>query len=149
MQTRAEATIPTYEGPIFDGDTHLYEQADSWSRHLPKQYEKDWSYRWMKGADGEHALYVGRRKVEVTAGYFSEDGRVPPPGKMHEWLRAMKEGKLDLDMRVPMTRDMTHADARLRKMDEFGVEACFMYCCTIRKACQWSKSHSSLAINWH
>src|SRR6266481_9436031 len=131
MQTQAEANVPTYEGPIFDGDTHLYEQADSWSRYLPKQYEKDWSYRWMKGADGEYALYVGQRKIEVTAGFFSEDGRVPPPGKMHEWLRAMKEGKLELDMRVPMTRDMTHADARLHKMDEFGVEACFMYCGTM------------------
>lgn len=128
MQTHDAAAAPVYDGPIFDGDTHIYEQPDSWSRYLPKQYAQDWGYHWKKGADGEYALYVGRRKVEVSAGFFTEDGKVPPPGKMHEWLRAMKEGKLELDMRVEMTRDMTHSAERLAKMDEFGVEACFLYC---------------------
>jgi predicted TIM-barrel fold metal-dependent hydrolase len=128
MQTHDAAAAPSYEGPIFDGDTHIYEQADSWSRYLPKEYRQDWGYHWKKGEDGEYALYVGSRKVEVSAGFFTEDGKVPPPGKMHEWLRAMKEGKLELDMRVEMTRDMTHAAERLAKMDEFGVEACFLYC---------------------
>ena len=39
----------------------------------------------------------------------------------------MKEGKNDLDMRVPKTPDMQHPEARLKKMDEFGVEGCLMY----------------------
>ena len=121
--------VPSYTGPIFDGDTHIYEQADSWSRYLPKQYEKDWGFNWKVGKDGQYALYIGSdRKIEVSAGYFTEDGRAPPPGRMHEWLKAMKEGKMEVDMRVPMTADMTHLAPRVKKMDEFGVEACFLYC---------------------
>jgi predicted TIM-barrel fold metal-dependent hydrolase len=35
---------------------------------------------------------------------------------------------MEVDMRVPMTPDMTHLAPRVKKMDEFGVEACFLYC---------------------
>ena len=117
-----------YTGPIFDGDTHLYETPDAYSRYLPEQFKKDWGYQWKVGDDGEYALYVGHRKIEVSAGYFAEDGRVPPPGKLHEWLRAQKDGKENIDMRVPMTPDMVERDPRLAKMDEFGVDGCFLYC---------------------
>jgi predicted TIM-barrel fold metal-dependent hydrolase len=120
--------MSTYNGAIFDGDTHIYEQPDSWSRYLPKELEKDWSFQWRVGADGEYALYVGQKKVEVSAGYFTADGKVPPPGKLHEWLRAMKDGHGEVEMRVDMTPDMYNAEDRLKKMDEFGVEGCFMYC---------------------
>ena len=126
--TSDDCEAPTYDGPIFDGDTHLYETPDAFSRYLPEKFKKDWSYQWKVGDDGEYALYVGRQKVEISAGYYSEDGRVPPPGKLHEWLRAQKEGKENVDMRVPMTPDMVSREARLAKMDEFGVEGCFLYC---------------------
>jgi predicted TIM-barrel fold metal-dependent hydrolase len=121
-------TPPVYTGPIFDGDTHLYEVPDSFSRYLPEKLKKDWDYHWKVGADGEYALYIGHRKCEVSAGYTAEDGRVPPPGKLHEWLRAQKSGKENVDMRVPMTPDMYAMQPRLAKMDEFGVEGCFLYC---------------------
>jgi len=118
-------STPVYEGQIFDGDTHLYETPDAFSRYLPKQYEKDWGFTWKTGSDGEFALYVGERKVEISAGYYA-DGKVPAPGKLHEWLRAMKAGS-DVDMRVSMTPDMVGPEARLKKLDEFEVEACFLY----------------------
>jgi len=120
--------VPTYTGPIFDGDTHFYETEDAWRKYLPEKYHKDWLIHWKTGADGQFAAYIGNRKIEVSAGYYTEDGRVPPPGKLHEWLRAMKEGKAEVDMRVPMSPDMLHAAPRLKKMDEFGVEGCFVYC---------------------
>ena len=111
----------TYSGPIFDCDTHMYEVDDAWSRYLPKQYAKDYDTRFRTGDDGDFALYVGDRKIEITSNYYTEDGRVAPPGKLHEWLRAMKEGKGEVEMRVPKTPDMYNRDARLTKMDEFGV----------------------------
>jgi predicted TIM-barrel fold metal-dependent hydrolase len=116
-----------YTGPIFDGDQHIYEAPDAWSRYLPEKYRKDWSYTWKRADDGEWALHVGNRKVDISGGYFTEDGRVPPPGRLHEWLRAMKEGKDNVDMRVPMSPDMLDRDARLRKLDEFGVDGCLMF----------------------
>lgn len=124
----ARSPAPNYTGPIFDGDTHVYEVADSWSRYLPAKYAPDWAYQWKTGEDGEHSLYVGNRKVEVCAGYYTEDGRVPPPGQLHEWLRAMKEGRENVDMRVAMTPDMLNRADRLKKMDEFGVDGCAMFC---------------------
>jgi predicted TIM-barrel fold metal-dependent hydrolase len=118
-----------YTGPIFDCDTHLYEVADSWSRYLPQKFRQDWGYEWRKAADnGEWALHIGDRKVEVSAGYFTEEGHVPPPGKLKEWLAAMKMGKAEVDLRVPLTPDMYAAEARLKKMDEFNVEGCLLYC---------------------
>lgn len=113
--------------PIFDADTHLYEVGDAFTRYLPRDLHEDWALHWKTGADGEHALYLGRRKIEISAGYFAEDGRVPPPGRLHEWLRAQKEGRENVDMRVPMTPDMVALEPRLRKLDEFGVEACLLY----------------------
>jgi predicted TIM-barrel fold metal-dependent hydrolase len=124
----AASTAPTYTGPIFDGDTHVLECADAFSRYLPRQFRKDWGYHWKTGDDGEYALYVGHRKIEVSAGYYTEDGRVPPPGQLHEWLRAMKEGKENVDMRVPPTPDQVSRDLRMDKLDEFGVDGCIMFC---------------------
>jgi hypothetical protein len=127
MSTATAEKPHVYTGKIFDGDTHLYEVPDTYSRYLPKELEKEWGFQWKKGADGEYAMYVGHRKVETSAGYFADDGRVPPPGKLHEWLRAQKEGNENVDMRVPMTPDMYALEPRLKKMDEFGVESCFLY----------------------
>ena len=119
--------MQTYQGKIYDADTHFYEVDDAFSRYLPEKFKKDWSFTSRITADGNRCMYVGDRKVEISEGYTSAAGHVPPPGKLHEWLRAMKEGKDNVDMRVPPTPDMFNRDARLKKMDEFGVEACTMY----------------------
>jgi predicted TIM-barrel fold metal-dependent hydrolase len=116
-----------YQGPMFDGDTHFYETDDAWSRYLPEAYRKDWLAQPRVDAAGNRALYVGENKVDISEGFVSADGRVPPPGKLHEWLRAQKEGKDNVDMRVPPTPDMFGREARLAKMDEFGVEAAILF----------------------
>lgn len=125
----SEAQKDIYTGPIFDCDTHLYEVEDSWSRYLPEKFKKDWSFEWRHAKDdGEWALHVGEKKVETSAGYFNEEGHAPPPGKLKEWLKAMKMGKAEVDMREPLTPDMLAAEPRLKKMDEFNVEGCLIYC---------------------
>lgn len=116
-----------YTGPIFDCDTHLYEVSDAWSRYLPKPYAETMHTVFRTGADGEYSLYVGDQKIEIMGNYYTEDGRVPAPGKLHEWLRAMKSGEGEIELRVPQTPDMYNRDARLAKMDEFGVEGCILY----------------------
>jgi predicted TIM-barrel fold metal-dependent hydrolase len=119
---------PTYSGPIFDGDNHIYEPWDcsSWNDYMPAELKKDWKYAWKKGTDGEFALYVGPRKVETSAGYFGEGGLVSPPGRLHEWLQAMKQGK-EVEIKVKATPDMFNPVDRLKKMDEFGVDGAIMF----------------------
>jgi predicted TIM-barrel fold metal-dependent hydrolase len=119
--------MQNYSGPIYDADTHFYETPDAFNRYMPKELKKDWEFTNRVTADGNRCIYIGDRKVEISEGYTAADGRVPPPGMLHEWLKAMKEGKDNVDMRVVPTADMYGREARLKKMDEFGVEACTMY----------------------
>lgn len=41
MTTTTTSAAPLFKGLIFDGDTHLYETPDSFSRYLPEQFRKD------------------------------------------------------------------------------------------------------------
>ena len=115
-----------YQGPIFDCDTHFYEAADAF-RYIPETMRKDWGVEYRSDPSGDYTLYVGDRKVEHLAGYYTPDGKVPAPGKLHEWLRAMKDGRHDPGLRVDKAPDMLNRDARIAKMDEFGVEGCVTF----------------------
>jgi predicted TIM-barrel fold metal-dependent hydrolase len=121
------AAAHRYQGPIFDADTHLYETRDAFSRYMPKEYAERWGLHYKTGEDGQFALYVGPRKVEISADYMTEDYRIPPPGKMHEWLRAMKEGKAELDMRVPISAEMMEPAERVKYLDRWGVRSSILY----------------------
>ena len=129
-RSTTERQPAAYEGPIFDGDSHVREAPEDWERIrdlLPQKYRKDWAISARKASDGEFALHVGDRKVEVSAGYKTEDGLVSPPGRLHEWLRAIKEGKADVDMRVLPTPDMLQRDERMKKFDEWGVDGAIVF----------------------
>lgn len=119
-------TAPTYSGPIFDGDSHIYEQDDAFLRYLPAAYREKWGITGRTDDQGEYSLYVGDRKAETTAGYMSADGRVPAPGRLKDFLTAIKNG-YGFDLFVPKSRDMTHRDARLTKLDEFGVDGAIVF----------------------
>jgi predicted TIM-barrel fold metal-dependent hydrolase len=116
----------TYEGPIFDADTHLHEKDfHFFKEYLPKQYHADWLPARKHGPDGRHGLYVGDRLVENFE--FPEDGRVPSPGKLKEWLRAVKAGLPPETGYIDPLPCMMERDARIAKLDEFGVEACLLF----------------------
>jgi len=116
-----------YTGPIFDADTHFWETDEAWSAYLPAAVKERWGIRFTKGADGDFAMYVGPRKVEISADHLFEDGRVPAPGKLHEWLRAMKEGKADIDLHVVKTPDMMEPGPRVAKLDQWGVRSSILF----------------------
>ncbi|HTH28608.1 MAG TPA: amidohydrolase family protein [Sphingobium sp.] len=116
----------TYNGPIFDCDTHFYETPDAF-RYIPEAMRREWGVEYRGDTDDNFTLYVGDRPVEHLTGYYRPDGTVPAPGKLHEWLRAMKEGRHDPGLRMAPTRDMLHPDARLAKLDEWNVEGCIGY----------------------
>jgi predicted TIM-barrel fold metal-dependent hydrolase len=117
-----------YTGPIFDADTHLYETPDAFTRYMPGALKERWGLNYKVGDDGQFALYVGPRKVEISADYMTEDFKIPPPGKLHEWLRAQKEGKAEVDMRVPITAEMTGPAERVKFLDRWDVRSSILYC---------------------
>jgi len=115
----------TYTGPIFDCDTHIHEPDYSFFKeYLPKEYQPDWLLERRDGPEG-FGLYIGNRKVHNAEA--NAQGLVPPPGKLKEWLKAMKEGKSNVEGWMPPTPDMENVQAREKKLDEFGVEGCMMF----------------------
>src|SRR4051812_14965557 len=126
MRANQELAIPEYTGPIFDADSHIIEtDFEFFKEYLPKQYHKDWLPSRKVGADGRFGMYVGDRMVENAEA--NPDGTIPPPGKLKEWLRAMKEGKSNVDGWIKPTPDMLGGEARAKKLDEFGVESCIVF----------------------
>lgn len=114
-----------YAGPIFDCDTHIWERDfDFMKTYLPKELHDDWLLQRKHGPDG-FGLYVGNRRVFNAEA--NEQGLVPPPGKLKEWLAAMKAGKSNVEGWISPTEDMTTAEGRLKKLDVFGVESCILF----------------------
>jgi predicted TIM-barrel fold metal-dependent hydrolase len=124
---RAKAATPLYTGPIFDADTHFWETEQAWTAYLPKEAKERYGVSFKTGADGDFAMYVGPRKVEISADHLFEDGRVPAPGKLHEWLRAMKDGKAEIDLHVQKTADMVEPAERVKKLDQWGVKSSILF----------------------
>src|ERR1700741_2666850 len=116
----------TYEGPIFDCDSHIWERNfDFLRQYLPSDLHADWLVARKVGPDGRFGLHVGDRMVENAEA--NAQGLVPPPGKLKEWLRAMKEGKSNVEGWIQPTPEIYDRDARLRKLDDFGVEGAIVY----------------------
>lgn len=126
-QLNVAPNTSSYTGPIFDADTHFWETDEAWTKYLPQGAAEKYGVTFRKGDDGDFAMYVGPRKVEISADHLFEDGRVPAPGKLHEWLRAMKEGKAEIDLHVAKTLDMMEPEARVRKLDAWDVRSSILF----------------------
>jgi predicted TIM-barrel fold metal-dependent hydrolase len=132
MSNPAVALSPTrtdrvYDGPIFDGDTHLFETPDAFTKYLPDDVRERCGIHFRHADDGQFALHVGKRKVQITADHYHEDLLVPAPGKLHEWLRAIKEGRSEIELRVAMTPDMLAPAERVKKLDAWKVRSSIIY----------------------
>jgi hypothetical protein len=115
-----------YSGPIFDGDTHVQEKDFSFmEKYLPRQYHAKWLPTRKVGPDGEFGLHVGDRRAQNTES--NAEGLVPPPGRLKEWLRAMKEGKSNVHGWIQPTPDMYTPADRLKTLDRFGVDGSMMF----------------------
>jgi predicted TIM-barrel fold metal-dependent hydrolase len=118
--------MSTYSGPIFDSDTHIVEQDfEFFKEYLPRKYHEKWLLAKKVGPDGRFGLHVGDQRVENFD--FDPNGLVPPPGKLKEWLRAVKEGKSTVTGWIQPTPDMHDRDARIETLDRFNVEASLLF----------------------
>lgn len=122
----ATTDVPVYNGPIFDGDTHIHEKDFSFfEKHLPEKYHHDWLPAYKHGPDG-YGMYIGRHIVPTTPGETREDGLMPPPGMLKQWLAAIATGK-EIDERIRPTPDMYRRKERIEKLDQFGVEGSILF----------------------
>lgn len=116
---------PSYTGPIFDADTHIQEKDFSFfEKYLPEKYHKDWLVSRRFGKDGSFGLHVGETKCENAE--LNPTGKIAPPGKLKEWLRAISTGEM-VEEGFDPTPDMSQRNERIAKLDEFGVESSIMF----------------------
>lgn len=124
LEKDGSAATPSYAGPIFDADSHIQERNfDFMAQYTPKKFHEDWLVQSKHGDDGEYAIYLGNHKIDNAE---IADGVVFPPGKLKEWLKAIRTGE-EIDVRIPIEDNMCQRDARVAKLDETGVEACLLF----------------------
>lgn len=116
-------TPPKYDGPIFDADTHIQEKDwTHFERYLPKKYWKEWLPQ-ARSEEGEAGVFIGQDRIRNLE---QVPGLVPPPGRLKEWLAAIASGDVE-DQRIEPTPDMYRLQARVQKLDEFGVEGSILF----------------------
>jgi len=112
--------------PVFDADNHYYEAEDAFTRYLDP-------------ANGPRCVQwaeVDGRKYHVVGGKLSRAvvnptwNPIAKPGAMYEYFRGNPNQRNPLEMmrsREPLPEYYLDADARLRKMDEQGLEAIWLF----------------------
>jgi predicted TIM-barrel fold metal-dependent hydrolase len=112
--------------PVYDADNHLYETTDSFTRHLPAEYEGLVKYVEVNGRTkiairNVISDYIPNPTFEVVAA----------PGAQEEYFRSgNKEGKsfreiIGKGMRaIPAFRDPA---ARIEVMDDFGLDGVLLW----------------------
>jgi len=113
--------------PVFDADNHYYEATDAFTRHLDKSMRKR-AMQWAT-IDGKERLLVGGAINRFIPNPTFDP--VSKPGALSEFFRAKAGagdmraafGELDPISERPEYRSR---DARLKVMDEQGLESVFM-----------------------
>ncbi|MDE1145101.1 MAG: amidohydrolase family protein [Azospirillaceae bacterium] len=112
--------------PVYDADHHIYEPAEAFTRHLPKEFEKQF-YFVEKG--GRTKLVIGGMLSEYIPNPTFEV--VAAPGTHEKWYRA--ENTEGLTMRELSGKPLRPppewrlGDGRLAVLDQQGVHAALVF----------------------
>ena len=115
-------------GAIFDADNHYWESSDAFTRYRASKF-KDRGLR-LVPKDGTVRYFIGDREHPILPGPGDLHGR-PVPGALFDYFA----GKASHDPFMPELwsqkpdehPEWYHRDARLRCMDEQGIEATWMF----------------------
>ncbi len=112
--------------PVIDADNHYYEALDAFTRHL----DPAWAQRcvqWCEIDGRKYHVIGGRVSRAVTNATFDPIARA---GAMHDYFRGNPEGRDPLSFladREPIRPEYRDPAARVRVLDEQGLEACWMF----------------------
>ena len=112
--------------PVFDADNHYYEALDAFTRHLdPKLGPR--CVQWCE-IDGRKYHVVGGRVSQAVVNPTFDP--IAKAGAMHDYFRGNPDGKQPLEFlreREPIPAEYRDRDARIAKLDEFGLEAVWLF----------------------
>lgn len=110
----------------FDADNHYYEAIDAFTRHVPPAMQPR-CVQWCEIAGRRYHLVGGRLSRAVTNPTFDP---VAKAGAMHDYFRGNPQGRQPwefLQEREPIPAEYRDRDARVARLDEFGLEAVWMF----------------------
>ena len=108
--------------PVYDADGHYYETMDTFRRHLPKKFHKDFQYVQVEGRtklaiNGHISVYISNPTFEVVAA----------PGSHEIWFRGENlEGKSLRELTgdpLAFQPEFAEPESRLKLLDEQRVHA--------------------------
>lgn len=125
---------------LFDLDNHFYETEDAWTRYLDAEYRELLGEFHLTGGGGG-----GRQKPPP-----GQEGWVVRPGSLKELLRKMKSDVPDdyYPLMAPLPA-FSNREARIKLMDEQGIEACLMFSSAVSTEILFFKDKDPRALHAH
>lgn len=125
---------------LFDLDNHFYETEDAWTRYLDAEYRELLGEFHLTGGGGG-----GRQKPPP-----GQEGWVVRPGSLKELLRKMKSEVPDdyYPLMAPLPA-FSNREARIKLMDEQGIEACLMFSSAVSTEILFFKDKDPRALHAH
>jgi predicted TIM-barrel fold metal-dependent hydrolase len=114
-------------GPVFDADNHYWESSDAFTRYRDPKFA-DRGVRLVE-VDGKLRYFIGDKPHATCPGPGDQHGR-PKPGILYDYFAGreaidpVRHAYSELAADHP---DWFHRDARLKVMDEQGVEAMWLF----------------------
>jgi uncharacterized protein len=108
---------------VFDGDSHVVEPAELWTKYLEAEYRTLGRYAlWREEGKWGSYLQVNGKMFRDTM-----NSNIPRHAIWCPGLSWKQIGKLDPSVRHPMTAGSSDPKARLKDMDAMGVDQAFLY----------------------
>jgi predicted TIM-barrel fold metal-dependent hydrolase len=112
--------------PFFDCDSHIVESLENLTRHQPAAFKEKYRLERRETPEGKYPWFLNGHKLEILEDATRPGNRIPKPGALKEFLRALKEG-LTEHVFVPAGPEVLTREGRLQHMDATGVEASILY----------------------
>jgi len=135
MSAAQQLIASTPENPtpfrVFDGDNHYYETYDSFTRHIDPRFKDRAIHVRHSEEKNRNVVYVGDRPLKSNPAHPQDF--VAPPGAMDEIFtstdphNSLTEFNIRHKMRAEDEPSFVNLEARLRYMDEEGMEAAMLY----------------------
>ena len=117
--------MPSPALALFDADNHYYEPRDAFTRHIEPRY-RELAIRPEPGDGRRERLMVGARPFTFLENLFFES--TVKPGALREMLRNLaSEAPSSADVREQIQPEYVDRDARLRVMDQQGLQSALLF----------------------
>jgi predicted TIM-barrel fold metal-dependent hydrolase len=121
-----EALMGTVDFDAFDADNHYYEALDAFTRHLDPALGGR-CVQWCEINGRKYHVVGGRVSHAVVNPTFDP---IAKAGALHDYFRGNPDKKSPIEFlrdREPIPAEYRDRDARIAKLDEFGLEAIWLF----------------------